>query len=144
MDCEDCNSGKCTCGHEFGVHSSDCGIFKDAPRYTPTTDTTTLDRQVAEALRLRNSFSQSAVWIYNKDNRRIPYSPSTDWMQCGKLIEEYKIDLNYIPDSPRTGKSDIWVADPWHKNPNGLEGEGVTPLIAVCRAIVAALTAKEE
>ena len=72
------------------------------------------------------------------------FSPSTNWLQAGKLIEEYKIDLNYIPDSPRTGKSDIWVADPWHKNPNGLEGEGVTPLIAVCRAIVAALTAKED
>lgn len=56
------------------------------------------------------------------------YTPSTDWSQCGPLIEEYKI----ITDPP-DGMFPSWCA--WL----GIDaGDGPTALIAICRAIVSA------
>ncbi|WP_237387320.1 phage protein NinX family protein [Xenorhabdus sp. Sc-CR9] len=52
------------------------------------------------------------------------YSPSTDWEQCGSLIEKYQIVLtcNVMAKGP------VWSAGYWH--------DGETPQIAVCRNVV--------
>lgn len=54
------------------------------------------------------------------------FSPSTDWSQTGPLIDRYSITLN------ENGPGNWWS----HCGEN--LGEGVTPLYAICRAIVAA------
>lgn len=72
---------------------------------------------------------------------KIPYEPSNNWGQCGPLIEKYNIQTSYNGNgfhrSP-TGK--YWCA--YVCEPHGPEmrpsGGGPTPLIAACRAIVAA------
>lgn len=56
------------------------------------------------------------------------YKPSTEWDHGGELIERYRIDLAAQPYSgwtATTDECDSWIA-------------GDTPLIAACRAIVAA------
>lgn len=58
------------------------------------------------------------------------YSPSTDWSQGGPLIEKYTIGV----DLERDG---LWVATPPNWNEETIQ-YGSTPLIAACRAIVAA------
>lgn len=67
--------------------------------------------------------------------------PSTDWSQGGPLIEQYNIQTSYNGNGFRrspTGK--YWCA--YVCKPHGPEerpsGGGPTPLIAACRAIVAA------
>ena len=67
------------------------------------------------------------------------YYPSTDWSQGGPLIEKYDVWLSPITDCEPSG----WDADVYELD--GSEGTGVrtiqgcaTPLIAACRAIVAA------
>lgn len=57
----------------------------------------------------------------------VDYRPSTDWSQGGPLIEEYRVAIDY------RALSKTWDAycSGWM---NGCE----TPLIAACRAIVAA------
>ncbi|MBV4524346.1 DUF2591 domain-containing protein [Pseudomonas sp. SWRI74] len=58
------------------------------------------------------------------------WSPSTDWSQGGPLIDKYirqvKFYAGELPESAWRGET----VDGW--------GEGPTPLIAACRAIVAA------
>lgn len=71
---------------------------------------------------------------YTKDiYTPIPYSPSTNWQQGGPLIEKYKLDVFF------TWKASRWDAlisdDP--SCSYRYRGEGETPLIAVCRCIVA-------
>ncbi|MCV0420103.1 MAG: DUF2591 domain-containing protein [Microbacterium sp.] len=59
-------------------------------------------------------------------------SPSTKWAQCGPLIAEYSISL-HCPQST----DDVWAA--WRITPSGeFCCGGETPIIAACRAIVAA------
>lgn len=69
------------------------------------------------------------------------YCPSTDWSQGGPLIDKYNIQTSYNGNGfsrSKTGK--YWCA--YVCKENGLEekpsGGGPTPLIAACRAIVAA------
>ena len=62
-----------------------------------------------------------------------PFTPSTDWAQGGRLIETHAITL--APYSMGlSGVPHYWVAEPWGDCP--LPIDGVTPLIAACRAIV--------
>lgn len=58
------------------------------------------------------------------------WSPSTIWHQCGALIEKYEIKLfrDCLSDA-----QDVWTAD----IASGPEASGKTPLIAICRAVVA-------
>lgn len=67
------------------------------------------------------------------------YSPSTDWIQGGPLIERYRVVCDYgRPLSD--GESPRWFAQCW----SPYAGEyGATPLIAACRAIVAAKLGNE-
>ncbi|WP_272962314.1 phage protein NinX family protein [Alcanivorax jadensis] len=66
------------------------------------------------------------LFIEDQDGSRA-YSPTTDWSQCGPLIERYKIAI--MGPNPT---DDYWTA--WA----GPMKDGPTPLIAACRAIVAA------
>lgn len=65
------------------------------------------------------------------------FSPSSNWSQCGPLVNEYWIDLF----QEGTDENFIWYA----KTPH-LMGEsecGDTPQIAICRAVVASLLGDE-
>ena len=59
------------------------------------------------------------------------WSPSRMWDQGGPLIERYEVAL-----SPEQFGWEASVYDGGHMNP--IDGQGPTPLIAACRAIVAA------
>lgn len=72
---------------------------------------------------------------YSKDDRHV-WSPSTDWSQGGPLIEQLQVAV----DSPRQTNLDSWQAQCWDKH--SFE-RGPTPLIAACRAIVAAKLGNE-
>lgn len=63
---------------------------------------------------------------------KIPYEPSKNWAQCGPLIEKYKLDIG----APLESKDGPWVANTEWGHPLGHKAP--TPLIAACRAIVAA------
>ncbi len=63
--------------------------------------------------------------------------PSTDWWQIGPLIEKYEIAIEPTDSDP--GASWRWVAKfESDGNSHGAKRWGPTPLIAACRAIVAA------
>lgn len=68
------------------------------------------------------------------DKTRRKWEPSTDWSQGGELIEAHAVTV--APFSMAMGgKPHYWVAEPWGDCPIPIDG--VTPLIAACRAIVA-------
>ena len=56
-------------------------------------------------------------------------SPSTDWSQCGPLVEQLGVAI-----SPEQFGWEAAVYDGGHINP--VDGQGPAPLIAACRAIV--------
>lgn len=58
---------------------------------------------------------------------RSAWHPSTDWSQCGPLIEKYRVGLDV---RPCTGRWDAYC-DRW-------VNFNESPLVAACRAIVAA------
>lgn len=105
-----------------------------------------LDWAVAKAegvtVRVLSADNPGELWQVQKQWRGVgPYWPSQDWSQAGLLIEKYNIQTSYngnaFPKSP-TGK--YWCA--YVCKPHGPEerpsGGGHTPIIAACRAIVAA------
>ncbi|CBJ80326.1 hypothetical protein XBJ2_500033 [Xenorhabdus bovienii str. Jollieti] len=61
------------------------------------------------------------------------YSPSTNWSQCGELIEKYHIELYF------NSVNEVWSAYifNYEKFESVIE-DGSTPQIAICRAVVAA------
>lgn len=77
------------------------------------------------------------------------YSPSTNWAQSGPLIDKYQLTVS-SPKSPvhRNGgplngwnESGSWTACTWEKGVNGKRAvawDKESPLVAACRAIVAA------
>ncbi|MDC9607201.1 phage protein NinX family protein [Xenorhabdus griffiniae] len=66
-----------------------------------------------------------------------PYSPSTDWAQCGQLIDKYIDDLTHM-----AFRGDHWVANCRAARIGDFSifktQTGDTPQIAICRAVVAA------
>lgn len=62
------------------------------------------------------------------------WKPSTDWAQCGPLIEKYMIRTQYAADTEKRADAGC-LAQTWR--PYAL-AHGDTLLIAACRAIVAA------
>lgn len=62
------------------------------------------------------------------------YCPSTEWSHGGPLIVSRMVAIDY-PRPLRDGELPKWVAQCWR--PYGC-GSGESPLIAACRAIVAA------
>lgn len=73
-----------------------------------------------------------AVNAYDGEYKFRPFSPSTDWAQGGPLIEKHQIDLCWDGSD---GKA-MW----WHAYHQDIADQQThqSPLIAVCRAIVAA------
>ncbi|WP_289484063.1 MULTISPECIES: phage protein NinX family protein [Enterobacteriaceae] len=74
----------------------------------------------------------------NKRHSRYVFSPSTDWKDCGELMENLSISCYQSADAA-TGKVLHWVGV------NELYGDGKrrgwiadNPRVAICRAVVAA------
>lgn len=80
------------------------------------------------------------------DKTRRHWKPSTQWGDGGPLVEKFAVKLVMLDDCI-DGETPGWVAEAgaectWESNPNAYiaknGGEGLTPLVAVCRAIVRA------
>lgn len=84
-----------------------------------------LDWAVAEADGLRPYWYKGSVWVLDgKTNKTLPQF-SADWAQGGPLLERHLFFLEDQGDG-------VWGAE-------GVGGEpeyGLTPLIAICRAVV--------
>ena len=61
-------------------------------------------------------------------------SPSTDWSQGGPLIDKYAVKVEHFPGETIASKANARVA----MNRTAYWQSGPTPLVALCRAIVAA------
>jgi hypothetical protein len=72
---------------------------------------------------------------YMLQHRGYGYCPSTEWRIGGPLIEKYRVDLHYPHGLPGRG---WWAQAGTHSQDNPLTAMDATPLIAACRAIVAA------
>ncbi|MDE9571291.1 phage protein NinX family protein [Xenorhabdus bovienii] len=69
---------------------------------------------------------------YLLSNGKGNFTPSTDWSQCGELIEKHRVELDF------NSVSEEWSA--YIFNFEELESvieDGDTPQIAICRAVVA-------
>ncbi|GGU79514.1 hypothetical protein GCM10009504_40520 [Pseudomonas laurentiana] len=79
-------------------------------------------------------------WRVYKPDFGGKYSPSTDWAVGGPLIEKHHIQTSFNGKGFRTASGEYWCA--YVCSDAGKEqlpsGGGGTPLIAACRAIVAA------
>ncbi|PHM46574.1 phage protein NinX family protein [Xenorhabdus miraniensis] len=78
----------------------------------------------------------------NKKSRYYSFKPSTDWAQCGQLIDEY------LGDVTRMEFTDThWVASCRALTVDDFSifkvQKGETPQIAICRAVVAAKLGEE-
>lgn len=62
------------------------------------------------------------------------YSPSADWSQGGPLIEKYAVKVEHFPGETIASKANARIA----MNRTAYWQSGPTPLVALCRAIVAA------
>lgn len=56
----------------------------------------------------------------------VPFQPSTNWAQCGPLIDKHGM---YLSDGSRNWESNVGSA-------GGLCSNGATPQEAICRAVV--------
>lgn len=65
----------------------------------------------------------------NKRYSRYVYSPSTNWEQCGSLIEAFDLTLNRV-----TPANEHWKSSPHNSWSSGIDKN---PMIAICRAVVA-------
>lgn len=65
---------------------------------------------------------------------------STDWSQGGPLIEEHKIELLHFGETYGGWDAQLSPGDSHYidQGPGQGQGSGPTPLVAACRAIVAA------
>ena len=73
------------------------------------------------------------VW-YEFDGDLEEYSPSADWSQGGPLIEKYAVKIEHFPGETIASKANARIA----MHSTAYWQSGPTPLVALCRAIVAA------
>ncbi|PHM22989.1 phage protein NinX family protein [Xenorhabdus ehlersii] len=66
------------------------------------------------------------------------YSPSTDWAQCGELIEKYEMDLCPVMGGSYCAGLSITTGALCTDDYVSIDMYGKTPQIAICRAVVAA------
>ncbi|PHM23284.1 phage protein NinX family protein [Xenorhabdus budapestensis] len=76
--------------------------------------------------------------IFTRYRRMCIYSPSTDWAQCGKLIEEYEMDLAPVMGGTYCAGLSITEGALCTDDYVSIDMYGDTPQIAICRAVVAA------
>lgn len=97
-----------------------------------------LDYWVARAEGCQDAEIVGGVCLYvhheepGDDGWWTPYEPSTDWAQCGPLIEKYKLiaePSNYLMHG-------AWYAQAWQQDDTGMYG--ATTQEAICRAVVRA------
>lgn len=62
------------------------------------------------------------------------WNPSTDWAQGGPLIEKYAVKIEHFPSETIASKANARIA----MHSTAYWQSGPTPLVALCRAIVAA------
>lgn len=71
-----------------------------------------------------------------KRNSRYVFSPSTDWGQCGELMESLSISC-YQSNDPVTGKFYHWVGVSELAHPGKRRGLiADNPRVAICRSVV--------
>lgn len=88
-----------------------------------------LDQAVALALGWEAG-AMEGIWIDRKGELMDNFHPSENWAQLGQLITEFKIGLE-----PPHNQHTWWFA---HVDMDmGQSAEGLSPQIAICRAIVA-------
>ncbi|KLU14712.1 phage protein NinX family protein [Xenorhabdus griffiniae] len=66
------------------------------------------------------------------------YSPSTDWAQCGPLIEKYEMDVCPVMGGNYCAGLSIIEGALCPDDYVNIDMHGQTPQIAICRAVVAA------
>lgn len=71
---------------------------------------------------------------YEFDGYLEEYSPSADWSQGGPLIEKYAVKIEHFPSETIASKANAIIA----MHCTAYWQSGPTPLVALCRAIVAA------
>ncbi len=83
-----------------------------------------------------DSREQGTVWHLNPKEAPFgkimavkEYTPSTNWEQCGELIEQFNMDLG--------GGPEYWVASVGEDFFG--DKTSLTPRIAICRAVVASV-----
>jgi len=96
-----------------------------------------LDWAVAEVIQKPVAIIGGVVMLQNSSGDFVrEFSPSTNWSQCGPLIEKYGLGIAKFYE-PIDGPIDVgyeWAAL-WRDDSARMDGP--TPLIAACRAIVA-------
>lgn len=60
------------------------------------------------------------------------FYPSTNWAQCGPLLDKYKVDVMYFSEG-----ADALVVASIYADDKTVNVDGPTALIAICRAVVA-------
>ncbi len=71
-----------------------------------------------------------------KRHSRYVFSPSTDWGQCGELMESLSISC-YQSNDPATGKFYHWVGVSESAHPEKRRGLiADNPRVAICRSVV--------
>ncbi|MDC9615841.1 DUF2591 family protein [Xenorhabdus khoisanae] len=67
-----------------------------------------------------------------------PYSPSTDWAQCGPFIEKYEIEISPIMGGSYCAGLSITEGALCPDDYVSIDMCGDTPQMAICRSVVAA------
>ena len=95
-----------------------------------------LDWAVAKAQEWDDETLLALARQYKKSWPFDNHTPSTDWSQCGPLIERYNIQLECGP-LDKVGAQVLWEATVVDFETMTCDSaEGDTPLVAVCRAVV--------
>ena len=89
-----------------------------------------LDWAVAKYEDLEHYFEDGLMCLKGQpfDTHWLYWTPSTDWLQGGAIIEREKISV--------WARDDEWAAESFVPNQQGLECVGPTPLIAAMRCYV--------
>lgn len=74
------------------------------------------------------------AWVFPDGYACSRWSPSTDWAQGGPLIDKYAVKVEHFPGETIASKANARVA----MNRTAYWQSGPTPLVALCRASVAA------
>ena len=74
------------------------------------------------------------AWVFPDGYACSRWSPSTDWSQGGPLIEKYAVKVEHFPGETIASKANARIA----MHSTAYWQSGPTPLVALCRAIVAA------
>lgn len=64
------------------------------------------------------------------------YYPSTNWQQAGKLVEKFKVDVNWFADN-------TWKSFCMTKHSVTVEQYADTPTRAICMAVIASVCGEE-